>query len=161
MAGDDRPDGATHWSEELIVPGLMVGGIGLFMADSLHLSMEAMLLPAALIAVIAVSLVWAVASSLGTARGQHHSQGEDEVPGPIFAAKPWLLVALPAVLVFAMVYCGVLVSLAALVFGAQMIFSRTAPLTSLAIAVAVTVPTWAIFKYVLYARFPAGVFGLG
>ena len=87
--------------------------------------------------------------------------GDDEEGGPIIAATPWLLVALPAVLVASFNTLGVLPALVLLVFGGQAIFSLRSPLQSLLIAIAVVAPTYAIFKYVLYARFPPGIFGIG
>ena len=68
---------------------------------------------------------------------------------------------MPAVLVASFNYLGVLPALVLIVFGAQAIFSLRSPLQSLLIAFAVVAPTYAVFKYVLYARFPAGIFGIG
>jgi hypothetical protein len=79
----------------------------------------------------------------------------------MFHAKPWLLVAIPSALLLLVDYIGTLVMLVALVLGAQFVLGTKSPVRSAIIAVAVTLPTYAIFKYVLYARFPAGVLGLG
>jgi hypothetical protein len=72
-----------------------------------------------------------------------------------------LLIALPAVLVASFNTLGVLPALVLLVFGGQAIFSLRSPLQSLLIAIAVVAPTYAVFKYILYARFPAGILGIG
>jgi hypothetical protein len=148
---------------ELAVPGVMVLAIALFVGDSLHLSYEALVFPAVLIVVVLVALAWALVVYLkGAAPAAQPGEGEDdEEGGPIVAATPWLLVLLPAVLVFAFDYLGVLTALVLLVFAGQAIFSLHAPLRSLLIAIAVVAPTFAVFKYVLYARFPAGILGLG
>jgi hypothetical protein len=75
--------------------------------------------------------------------------------------KSWLLVAIPALLMLLVDYLGALVMLVALVIGAQLVFSTRTPVRSAVIAITVTLPVYAIFKYVLYARFPSGVLGLG
>jgi hypothetical protein len=160
-----QPQPGLHWLRELAVPALMLVGIGLFVADSLHLSIMAMVLPAALIAVVIASLIWALASVFlstdGCNDGDAVANGEDEAPGPILNAKPWLIVALPALLFGLLDYLGAFTALVALVFGAQLMFDARAPIKSFLIAIAVTAPTYALFKYVLYVRFPAGVLGLG
>jgi hypothetical protein len=161
-----QPEPCSHWLRELAVPALMLVGIGLFVFDSLHLSTIALVLPAALVVVVVVSLLWALASELFGARPAAAAPSavpdeDDAAPGPILHAKPWLLVLLPALLLALLDYLGALVVLVALVFCAQLVFSTRAPLRSLVVAVAVTLPTYALFKYVLYVRFPAGVLGLG
>ena len=162
MTTPAQPDQPLHWGRELVVPALMLGGAGLFVYGSLHLSAAAWVLPAGLIAVVVLALVWALASAaLRPRTARPTEQGEDEDRSPILNPKSWLLVALPAVLFALIDYLGALVVLIALVFGAQLIFTRVAPVRSLLIAVAVTLPTYALFKYVLYARFPAGALGLG
>ena len=149
---------------ELAVPGVMLVAIALFVGDSLHLSYEALVFPAVLIVVVLVALVWALAVYLkGDAPAAQPAEGEedDEEGGPIVAATPWLLVLLPAALVLSFDYLGVLTALVLLVFLGQAIFSLRSPLRSLLIAIAVVAPTYAVFKYVLYARFPAGILGIG
>lgn len=91
------------------------------------------------------------------------AEGEDdEEGGPTVAVTPWLLlVLLPAALVLSFDYLGVLTALVLLVFAGQAIFSLRAPLCSLLIRIAVVAPTYAVFKYVFYARFPAGILGIG
>lgn len=163
MSSTPQPQQKYELLRELTVPCAMLIGILLFVGDSLHLSYEAMVFPAVLIIVVLATLVWALAAYLkGGPAAAHPADGEDdEEGGPIIAATPWLLVALPAVLVAAFNYLGVLAALILLVFVGQLIFSLRAPLRSLMIAVAVVAPTYAVFKFVLYARFPAGILGIG
>ena len=156
-----RPS-SIHWPRELVMPTLMLASVGLFVYDSLHLSVTAMLLPAALIIVIGAALIWALASVLlSMETGAPIEQAEDEAPGPILHAKAWLIAALPAVLFMLLDVIGTFATLAMLVFGAQLVFDLRAPVKSLLIAIAVTAPVYALFKYVLYARFPAGMLGIG
>jgi hypothetical protein len=155
-----RPS-SFHWPRELVMPTLMLASVGLFVYDSLHLSVTAMLLPAGLI-VIGAALIWALASVLlGMETGAPIEQAEGEAPGPILHAKAWLIAALPAVLFMLLDVIGTFATLAMLVFGAQLVFDLRAPVKSLLIAIAVTAPVYALFKYVLYARFPAGMLGIG
>lgn len=150
---------------ELVVPGLMLLSIGLFLGDSLHLSFEAMLLPAGLIIVIVAALVWALVPAFRSPHApvvdETAEKGEDEDIGPMLHLKSWLLVAIPTALMLLVDYLGALVMLIALVVSSQFVFGAKTPVKSILIAVAVTVPTYAVFKYILYARFPAGVLGLG
>ncbi len=148
---------------ELTVPCVMATAVALFVYDSTHLSYEALVFPVVLIVVMVASLVWALGAYLrGEGAAAQPAGGEDdEEGGPIVATTPWLLVALPAILVASFNYLGVLPALVLIVFGAQAIFSLRSPLQSLLIALAVAVPTYAVFKYVLYARFPAGILGIG
>ena len=145
---------------ELAVPCVMLIAVGFFAYDSTHLSYEALVFPVVLIVVVLAALGWALVVYL---RGATPSvDGEDEEEnGPIIAATPWLLLALPAVLVAAFNYLGVLTALVLLVFGGQAIFGLRSPLRSLLIAIAVVAPTYAVFKYILYARLPAGILGIG
>lgn len=161
-----EPDRArTSWARELMVPALMIGGIGLYLSDSMHLSTSALILPIALIVVIVAALLFALASAFrGQARAKAAramGEGDDETLGPVLNAKPWLLVALPVLAVALLNYLGALVALVALIFGAQLVFSLKSPLKSLLIAAVITVPVYALFKYVLYVRFPLGALGLG
>lgn len=150
---------------ELVVPVLMLVCIGLFLNDSVGLSTAAMIFPAALIAVIVGSVVWAVVAALWahrrtTAAG---AVGEniDEAIGPVLDLKPWLLVLLPALLTALLDAAGALAALMAVTFGSQLVFSRRSPAKGFLLATAVTVPTYVLFKYFLYVRFPAGMLGLG
>ena len=163
MSSSSQPQQQKHqlW-RELAVPAVMVIAIAMFVGDALHLSYEALVFPAVLIVVVSVALVWALAVYLkGDAPTQPAEGEDDEEGGPIVAATPWLLVLLPAALVFSFDYLGVLTALVLLVFAGQAIFSLRSPLRSLLIAIAVVAPTYAVFKYVLYARFPAGILGIG
>ena len=145
---------------ELAVPSVMLVAIALFAWDSAHLSYEALMFPSVLIVVVLVALACALVVYLKSGSAAQPAE-DDEAGGPIVAATPWLLVALPAALVAAFNYLGVLVALVLLVLGGQAIFGLRSPLRSLLIAVAVVAPTYAVFKYVLYARFPAGILGIG
>jgi hypothetical protein len=150
---------------ELVVPALMLAAIALYVGDSLHLSLEALVLPAALIAVIVVALLWRLLSAFWGVRTvaapAPEADGDDETAGPILDWRPWLMVAFPALLVALMDTLGALAALVALVLGAQLILDRRSPLRALVIAVAVSVPTIILFKHVLYVRFPGGLLGLG
>lgn len=161
MTNPSQPHPQFHWLRELLVPVLMLIGIGAFIGDSLHLSVAAMLLPWVLIAVTVLSLLWALAATFLNGNRADAVAGEDEAPGPILNVKAWLLVAIPAVLMMLMEYLGAVVALVTMVFLAQLMFNAKTPVKSLLIAIAVTLPTCALFKFVLYARFPAGVLGLG
>jgi tripartite tricarboxylate transporter TctB family protein len=150
---------------EMIVPAIMIGGIGLYLYDSLHLSYEALVFPAVLIMVIVGAVAWTLVTYFAkpptaVERERLAAEGDDEI-GPILDARPWLMVALPTVLVAALDYLGTLTALIVLVFGAQVIFGLRSPLKSLLIAIAVVAPTYIVFKYFLYARFPAGLLGIG
>lgn len=166
MANFSQPHPFLHRLSELVVPALMIAGVGLYAYNSIHLSIPALILPGALIAVIVVALLWALASSF---RGRDDAETGDaaakEWPqGPLGLAmhlRPWLLVLLPALIVLSLEVLGAMAALVALVFGAQLFFDARAPLKSLLIAVLVAVPTHALFEHVLYVRFPAGLLGLG
>jgi hypothetical protein len=150
---------------ELVVPAIMVGGIGLYLYDSLHLSHEALVFPVVLIVVIVGAVAWTLVTYFAkppssAERARLAAEGDDEA-GPILDPKPWLMVALPALLIATIDYLGTLTALIALVFGAQVILGLRSPLKSLLIAVAVVVPTYIVFRYFLYARFPAGLLGIG
>jgi hypothetical protein len=150
---------------ELAVPAIMLGAIGLYLYDSLHLSYEALVFPVVLIAVILGAITWTFVSHVmkpptAAERSRLAAEGDDEA-GPILDARPWLMLALPAVLVAALDYLGTLTALIALVLGAQVILGLRSPLKSLLIAIAVVAPTYIVFKYVLYARFPVGLLGIG
>lgn len=143
---------------ELVVPGVMLAAIGLYLWDAAGLSAAALILPYALIAVTVATLAWFLLAF--HLRG--HAPGDsDEEVGPILEWKPWLLVLLPAAAVLLWDYLGALPALIVLVFAGQMVFGLRAPLRGLAIAIAVTLPVYGLFKFVLYARFPAGMLGLG
>jgi hypothetical protein len=150
---------------ELVVPAIMLGAIGLYLHDSLHLSYEALVFPVVLIVVIVGAVAWTLVSYVvkpptAAERERLAAEGDDEA-GPILDARPWLMVVLPAVLIATLDYLGTLTALIALVFGAQVIFGLRSPLKSLLIAIAVVAPTYVVFKYVLYARFPVGLLGIG
>jgi hypothetical protein len=159
MSSSSQPQRKHQLWRELAVPAVMLVAVGLFAYDSTHLSYEALVFPSVLVVVVLATLAWALVVYL---KGDSSvAQEDDEEGGPIIAATPWLLVALPAVLVASFNYLGVLPALILLVFGGQAIFGLRSPLRSLLIAVAVVAPTYAVFKFVLYARFPAGILGIG
>lgn len=166
MANPTQPQPLARRLAELVVPALMLGGVGLYAFDAIHLSVPALILPGALIAVIVAALLWALASSFlgrdGAATGDAETEEwPDGPPGPAMRLRPWLLILLPAGLVLAMAFLGALAALVALVFAAQLVFDARSPFKSLLIAVLVAVPTHALFERVLYVRFPAGLLGLG
>ncbi len=49
-----------QYLRELAVPAIMIGGIGLYLYDSMHLSAEALVFPAVLIVVIVAAILWAL-----------------------------------------------------------------------------------------------------
>lgn len=165
MSSPWQSDARMHALREAVVPAIMVNFIGLFVYDSAHLSPAALVFPAVLILVILAALLHILTQALmGKADaplGEAGAVEDDETAGPVLAVRPWLIVGLSAVAVFLFEYLGVLMALVAVVFGAQLILGLKSPLKSFAIAVAVTAPTYYIFKYVLYARFPAGILGIG
>jgi hypothetical protein len=163
MSNGQQTQSRHRLLRELTVPCVMVIAVALFVWDSMHLSYEALVFPVVLIVVVLAALGWALVVYLrGDAPPAEALEGgDDEEGGPIVAATPWLLIALPAVLVASFNTLGVLPALVLLVFGGQAIFSLRSPLQSLLIAIAVVAPTYAVFKYILYARFPAGILGIG
>jgi hypothetical protein len=163
MSNASRPQSTHQLLRELTVPCVMTIVVVLFAFGSTHLSHEALVFPVVLIVVLLGALGCALVLHLrGGASAARPVEGEDdEEGGPIVAAPPWLLVALPAVLVASFNYLGVLAALVLLVLGGQAIFGFRSPLRSLLVAIAVVAPTYAVFKYILYARFPAGIFGIG
>ena len=163
MSNGQQTQSRRQLLRELTVPCVMVTAVVLFVWDSMHLSYEALVFPVVLIVVILTALGWALVVYLrgDVPPAEALEGGDDEEGGPIVAATPWLLIALPAALVASFNILGVLPALVLLVFGGQAIFSLRSPLQSLLIAIAVVAPTYAVFKYVLYARFPAGILGIG
>jgi DMSO reductase anchor subunit len=159
-----QPESRFHTLRELLVPSIMIGCIGVYAYGSMGLSYEALIFPAVLVIAIAAALLSVYVASIqqpGFAATHEAVADEDDETGPVLSAKPWLMIAFPAALVASFEYFGVLTALVALVFGGQMIFGRRSPVASLLIAIVVVTPTYAIFKYFLYARFPAGLFGVG
>lgn len=165
MPTSSRRDGRLHAFRELVVPVILITCIGLYIFDSFRLSASALALPTVLILVILAALLYqftqALIENTGASSGSAPGADQDETTGPILAIRPWLIVGLPAVAVFLFDYLGVLASLLALVFGAQIALSSKSPTRSLLITLAVTLPTYYMFKYVLYARFSSGMFGIG
>ena len=162
MSNGQQTQSRHQLLRELTVPCVMLIAVALFAYDSTHLSYEALVFPVVLIVVVLAALGWALVVYLrGATPSAPSAEDDDEEGDPIVAATPWLLVALPAVLVASFNTLGVLPALVLLVFGGQAIFSLRLPLQSLLIAIAVVAPTYAVFKYILYARFPAGIFGIG
>lgn len=161
----DGPDEKrVHVGQEIIVPVIMLGSIGLYLYDAMGLSSLSLMFPSVLIVVIAGALLWlAVAPLLGGSRAPEAPEESDEEleVGPVLDVRPWGLVLLPAALLFGFDYLGALPALIALVFGAQMILSTRSPIQSLVLAVAVTAPTYFFFQHFLYVRFPHGLFGVG
>jgi hypothetical protein len=160
----------SPWLRELVVPATILGCIGLFAWDSLHLSNIALILPGVLIVVTVVALLWELGGQWlsretsierATNASAPPAEEEDETSGPILDMRPWLVVALPLLLIALFEHIGALATLVLLVFGGQLIFGIRSPLRALLIAVAVTAPTYVLFKYLLYVRFPDGMFGLG
>lgn len=153
-------------ARELVVPAIMLTGIGLYLYDAAGLSSLSLIFPALLIAVIVGALLWLAAASLlapseATSATDAPPGEDEETAGPILDARPWLLVLIPALALFAFEYLGALIAMIALVVGAQFIFGIRSPLKGLAIAVAVVVPTYVFFQHFLYVRFPHGLLGLG
>jgi hypothetical protein len=148
---------------ELIVPSVMMIATGAYLVDALHLSLEALLLPTALIGAIGFALAWAIADAFLRSRrgGVVAPRSERGVEGSVLEHRPWLLLAIPLVLMATMDWTGALIALTMLVILSQLTFGQGSPLGSVLVAVLVTVPTYALFKYVLYVRFPSGVFGIG
>lgn len=163
----ELPSPLVYWARELTVPLLMAAGVALFVYDSRQLSTEAILLPAGLILVILAALAWAIGVAIVRRPGANvpaaapAPQDEDTAVGPILNVKAWLLVVLPASLFFLIDYLGALLVLLAIVFGAQVVLGARSPVRAFLIAVVATVPVYAIFKYLLYARFSAGLMGFG
>src|SRR5262245_8622834 len=161
---DLSPLGGRHKRiRELVVPAIMVGTIALYVGDSMHLSLEALVLPGILVVVMLAAIAWALASDIMHAQGGPDAEPLplDDEAGPIIDRRPWLIIVMPAGAMALFDYLGAFVALVALVFLGQAILGTKSPIRSLLIALAVTAPTYAIFKYVLYARFPAGWLGIG
>ena len=159
MTPDPQPQARFRRLRELVVPAIMIAGTGFYGYDALHLSATALIFPGALILVIAAALLWPIAAAL-TGTGEAPAANEEGL-GPMLDKRPWALVILPVLLFLVFDYLGAFIALAALVYGAQLIFSARTPLKSFLITIAVTVPIYALFKYILYVRFPLGIFGIG
>ena len=147
---------------ELVVPALMLLCIGFFIADSTHLSLEGWIFPAALILVVVGALGAALWPSL-TGREPPPAAADDEeddARGPILALRPWLLLALPAILCAFLDVVGVAVALVVAVGDAQFALGERSLLRNIAVPLAIVVPTWLIFKYALFVRFPPNLLGL-
>lgn len=162
MLNCSRTSAKTDALKEVVVPTIMIVGIGFFVLGSLNLSTIALILPAILIAVVAIALIVVTWQALRRApSGQPGAFDDEDARGPILALRPWLIVALPALAVFLFQWLGTLAALIALVFFSQVMFSSKSSVRSLAIAIAVTAPTYYLFKHVLYARFAPGLLGIG
>lgn len=146
---------------EAIVPLLMLGGAALFLAGSVHLSPIALVLPGVLVVTIVAAVAVALVAAFRSRATEISGEEDDPALGPVFAAKPWLLLLLPLILTLAFDILGAAAALFLLVFLAQLVFDPRRPLRSAVIAVAATAPVYILFAHFLYVRFPAGVLGLG
>jgi len=153
----------------LMVPLIMLAGVGLYVFDAIHLSSAALLFPGILIAVTVAALLFGGAMFFLRRAGKAaavptailDAEGEDMELGPTFALKPWLLVAIALLLTVLFEFLGAMVALFALVLLAQIALGSRSILLAMAIAAGVALPVYALLKYVLYVRFPVGVLGLG
>lgn len=156
---------ATWRSEarELIVPAIMLAGIAAFAWDSRRLSFEALLLPAALIVTIVLALVWSFAGTFLLARLVRSSDPhpDSDAIGAVREPRAWMLIAVPAVVMLGFDWIGAVAGLVLLLVLAQFVFGFRKPLQVALVSLAVAIPTYALFKYVLYVRFPPGVLGIG
>lgn len=156
---------ATWRSEarELIVPAIMLVGIAAFAWDSRQLSFEAILLPAALIVTIVLALLWSLAGTFLLARlvGSSEPHPDSDAIGGVREPKAWMLIAVPAAVMAGFDWTGAVVGLVLLLALAQFVFGFRKPLQVALISLAVAGSTYALFKYLLYVRFPPGVLGIG
>lgn len=146
---------------ELIVPAIMFATIGFYLCDAWSLSTAALLLPVSLMVVVSAAVAWSLASDFLSREGGVATNNDDAGEAPLMSPMPWLLVLLPAAMILIQDYVGAFVALLGLVFGSLLLFRRKRPLVSLMVGLAVTLPTYALFKHFLYVRFPSGVLGIG
>jgi hypothetical protein len=154
---DENPTpGGAAAARELLVPAVMLAGLLFYAVDARHLSIEALIFPITLGAVIIVAIIVAF---VGLALRRRLPKGEDE--GPVAQLRPWLLVAIPLVLVSRLDLLGAFAALFLTVLGGQLVLGSRSFVRSAAIALAATAPVYFLFKHMLYVRLPAGLFGLG
>lgn len=146
---------------ELVVPTIMVGTVGLYLYGSWGLSRAALLFPVSLMVVIMAAVSWTLFAAAVWRNVDGKATADDEIKGPLMGVLPWSLVGISAIIVLIQDRTGALFALLAIAFATQMVFTRTKPLQSLAVAVGITLPVYVLFKYVLYVRFPAGILGIG
>lgn len=143
-------------AREMLVPAIMAGALLLYAIDVRKLSIEALIFPITLGAVVVAALLAAVA---GLALRPPSYGGEDE--GPVAQPRPWLLIALPFLLISGLDLLGAFATLFLTVLGGQFILGSRSLVRSTAIALAATAPVYFLFKHVLYVRLPPGLLGLG
>jgi hypothetical protein len=138
----------------------MMVTVGFYVYSAAQLSSTALIFPGVLILVTVATLLWPIAAAFGRPTSAAASIDEAEC-GPILDLRPWVLIGLPILLFVLFEYLGALISMIILVYGAQIVLSKKSPIAGFILAVAVTIPVYALFKYVLYVRFPIGVLGIG
>jgi hypothetical protein len=153
------PPKRFHRLRELLVPVIMLVIVGFYAYSSAQLSSTALIFPGVLILVIVATLLWPIAATFG--RPAPTAASTDEESGAILDLRPWVLFGLPVLLFTVFEYLGALISMIILVYGSQLVLSTKSPIAGFFLAVCVTVPVYALFKYFLYVRFPIGVLGIG
>ena len=151
-AGRQGPGGLTR---ELIVPLIMLAGVGFYLFDARNISLAGLIFPLALIAVVVGTCGAIMARALMKGPEDHPS---DQGGGRLTAPKPWLLAFAPVVLIAFWERTGAFFALAAMVFAAQLILGAQSVWRSALYAVLVTLPIYLLFKNVFYVRFPIVLF---
>jgi hypothetical protein len=148
--------GGLAAAREFIVPAIMAAVVAAYAVNASGLSFEALLFPMGLGAVLVTAVTVTLA---GLMLGRCAAAGEDE--GAMLQLRPWIILILPLLLLPAITIAGTAAVLFLSVLGAQFALGSKSLLRSTIVALAVTVPTYFLFKHMLYVRFPAGVLGLG
>lgn len=152
----EEPDPGGVVARELLVPVIMAGGLVLYWVDVRYLSIEALIFPLGLGSAVVAALLAAVA---GLALRSRPPSGEDE--GPVLQLRPWLLFAIPMLLIATLDLLGAFFALFLTVLASQLVLGSRSLLRSAVIALVATAPVYFLFKHMLYVRLPSGFLGLG
>lgn len=149
------------WIKELIVPMLMLAGVGAYWFDAASLSSIALAFPTALTVVILVSVAIIAFQALRAPNKEvatGHPQ-TDEATGVAAVLRPWSLVLLPLPLIFFWREIGALPALMILAIGLMLVLGARRRRWFLLLPALLIVPTYLLFKFVLYVRLPEMPFG--
>lgn len=157
MSNDQTGTRGADIARELIVPLIMLCGVGLYAWDVRGLSIDGLAFPLGLMTVIVIASIAIIVRAVIRTELAHR----DQTAGPLHAARPLLLVLVPIPLILLWDYVGALVVLVGLVMVAQILLGGRSPLRILVFSVLAATPVYFLFKYVFYVRFPSGLLGIG
>ena len=152
------------WMKELIVPLLMLVGVAAYWIDASSLSSVALAFPTALMVVILAAVAIILVQIFGSARRPLEAsvpidQQLDEAAGFSGFMRPWSIVLLPLPLIFFWREFGALPALLVFAGGLMFILGERRLLWLFFLPAALVVPTYLLFKIVLYVRLPQIPFG--